>query len=77
MFYKKTKQKTKKISLQTHVHLWSTAAQQVDKSRVEGHDRVPHVNEIIIIVLDNISVIRNNHTGQKFDMNYNKLLRTL
>jgi len=26
------------------MHLWSAASQQVDKSRVEGHDGVAHVN---------------------------------
>lgn len=47
------------------MHLWSTAPQQVDKSGVEGHDGVPHVNEVIIIVLDKISVTRNNHNNKK------------
>lgn len=27
-----------------HMHLWSAASQQVDESRVEGHDGVAHVN---------------------------------
>lgn len=52
----------------THMHLWSTAAKQVNKGWVEGHDGMPHVNEVII-VLDNISVTGNNHNCQKFEIN--------
>lgn len=47
----------------THMHLWSTAPQQVDKSWIEGHDGVPHVDEVIITVLDKISVTQKNHNN--------------
>lgn len=29
---------------ESHVHLWSTASQQVNQSRVKGHDGIAHVN---------------------------------
>jgi len=46
------------------MHLWSAAPQQVNKGRVEGHDGVPHVNEVVIIVLDTISVTTINHISK-------------
>lgn len=46
------------------MHLRSTATEQVNKSWVEGHDGVPHVNDIIIAVLDNISITGHNHNNQ-------------
>lgn len=55
----------------THMHLWSATAQQVNKGWVEGHDGMPHMNEVIIMVLDDISVTGNNHNGQKLVMNQN------
>lgn len=32
------------------MHLWCTASQQVDKSRVEGHDGIAHVHHLLLIV---------------------------
>lgn len=58
----------------THMHLRSAAAQQVDKGRVEGHDGVPHVNEVIIIVLKDISVTGNNRNGQLLVMNQKQIV---
>lgn len=52
----------------THMDLWTTAAKQVNKGRVEGHDGMPHVNEVIIIILDNISVMGNNHNCQESEV---------
>lgn len=46
------------------MHLWSTAAKQVNKGRVKGQNGMPHVNEVIIIVLGNISVTGNNQASE-------------
>lgn len=43
------------------MHLWSTAAKQVNKGRVKGQDGMSHVNEVIIIVLATVSVTGNNY----------------
>lgn len=32
-----------------HVHLWSAASQQIDQSRVEGHDGVAHVDDFPLL----------------------------
>lgn len=32
------------------MHLWCTATQQVDKSRVEGHDGIAHVHHLLITI---------------------------
>ena len=34
----------------THVHLRGASAQQVDQSRVEGHDGVPHVHHLLFVL---------------------------
>lgn len=53
----------------THMALWSTAAKQVNKGWVEGHDGMPDVNEVIIIIIvDNISVMGNNLNCQMFEV---------
>lgn len=44
------KKNPKNSSGQTYVHLWRTAPQQVDKSRVEGHDGIAHVHHLLLIV---------------------------
>lgn len=44
----------------THLHLRSAAPQQVDKGRVKGHDGVPHMDKVILAILDSISVLGNN-----------------
>ena len=35
----------------TYVHLWSTAPQQVNEGRVEGHDGVPQVDLVLLVLL--------------------------
>ena len=52
----------------THMLLWSTAPQQVNKGRVECHDGMPHVNEVIIMVLEKVSVTGDNQNGKKLVM---------
>lgn len=32
------------------MHLWCTAPQQVDESRVEGHDGIAHVHHLLLII---------------------------
>lgn len=59
------------------MHLRSTATEQVNKSWVEGHDGVPHVNDIIIAVLDNISITGHNNNNQKPAMTWYYLSRII
>ena len=35
----------------SYVHLWSTAPQQVNEGRVEGHDGVPQVDLVLLVLL--------------------------
>lgn len=44
------------------MHLWSAAAKQVNKGRVEGQDRMSHTNEVIVTVLDGVSARANVRT---------------
>ena len=46
------------LRLVSHVHLRRTAAQQINECRVEGHDGVPHVDEVIVspVVLRGVPV---------------------
>ena len=32
------------------MHLWGTTSQQVNQRRVEGHDGVPHVYHLLLVV---------------------------
>lgn len=48
----------------THVHLWSAAAQQIDQSRVEGHDGVSHVNGVVLLFLHDVITMRHTDRHQ-------------
>lgn len=47
----------------THMHLRSTAAQQVNESSIEGHDGIAHVDGIIFLLLQHVTATHTNaHT---------------
>lgn len=70
------------------MHLWCTASQQVDKSRIEGHDSIAHVHHLLLIITtisrpesregaelveEDISERRNRSLGLKLQMSHSLL----
>lgn len=51
------------------MHLWGTTSQQVNERRVEGHDSIAHVNNLLLIVTISGP---NSNKGEKLGMNSNR-----
>lgn len=41
----------------TYMHLWSTATQQINKCRIEGHDGIAHVDGIIFLFIQHATAV--------------------
>lgn len=55
------------------MHLRGTTAQQVNKSRVEGHDGIPHVDGVILLILQHITAAHKQHQHNDMDRDSSEL----